>query len=352
MQRTTKILLTISTAALFASACNPEIGGEEGNLALTYDEGPVAGATGSSPLAVGANLDYSAHLEGKQEQKVSFTSAMSDDDQIIRVHGTDGGLMTLTGVAEGAAMIDVEAEGPDGEPITDAFELETATVDEVEFANPCAPDAEALYLVDHDIRLHYTMRSEGSVAVGYGYYPIAVEPIDGASLGQTTQNGVLPLHTGTTPGQVELSTTIDDTAFTLTLAEPGDIDGAQVFEQEFVNGNLPVAVGDSLSVRLLPTVSGLLPQVQEPVPVCQADIDIEATTSTSDICEVAYEPNPNASEEIFHLYETNVLTVTGKAEGTCEISVTIPDADGGNGVTETFSVDVAQSSDAQNDQDS
>jgi hypothetical protein len=351
MRQTTKILLTMSAAALFASACNPEIGGEEGNLTLTYNEGPIGGATGSSPLAVGAKLDYSAMVNGNKEQKVSFDAATAADDKIIRVDGVNGGLMTLEGVADGETTIDVEATAPDGEALTDSFELEAATVDALEFDNPCAKDAEALYLVDHDINLHYTMRAAGKIAVGYGHYPVEFEPADAATLGDSTVNGLLPLRTPGTPGEISVKSQVDDTTFALTLIEQGDIDGAKIFEQDFLDeSNFPVEVDKSLTLHLLPTASGLLPAVQEPVPVCQSDITIEATATTSDTCEVAYEAR-TSDDGLFNLYEPNVLKVTGKAEGSCEIDVSIPGADGGNGITETFTFDVRPASETNDQQE-
>jgi hypothetical protein len=350
MRHTTKYLLALSTTALLASACNPQISGEEGNLGLTYEEGPVGGAGASSPLAVGAMLDYAAYPEDDKEQRVTFSSATSDDDKIIRVDQVDGGLMTLEGVADGEATVDVEAEGPDGAALTDSFGLEAATVDALEFDNPCAKDEEAVYLVDHDIRLHYTMRAGGTIAVGYGHYPVEITPAEGATVGSTTINGLLPLRTGMTAGEVTVSSSVDDTEFGLTLAEEGDIDGLEIFEDEIFNdGNYPAAVGVDLSLHLLPTVSGLIPGLTEPAPVCQADVDVEATTSTPDVCEVAYGPRDQNDEQLFHLYETNALTITGKTEGTCEISLSIPGANDAAGVTETLSVEIAASSDDQQD---
>ena len=89
--------------------------------------------------------------------------------------------------------------------------------------------------------------------------------------------------------------------------------------------------------------------ITEPVPVCQSDINVEVATTTTDICEVSYGPATSSGGGLFHLYEPNALKVSGKAEGSCEINVTIPGADDGNGITETFTVDVAQSSDNQQD---
>jgi hypothetical protein len=349
MRNTTKYVLALSTAALVASACNPQIGGESGNLGLTYEDGPN-GASASSPLAVGAKLNYAAYPESDKEQRVTFTAAMSDDDKFIRVDGINGGLMTLEGVADGSATIDVDAEGPDGAAVSDAFDLEAATVDALGFDNPCANDAEAVYLVDHDVRLHYTMRAGGDIAVGYGHYPVEIAPSEGATIGETDLNGLLPLHTGTAAGDITVSSTVDDTDFGLTLAEVGDIDGIKIYEEDiFDDGNYPIGVDADLPLHLLPTVSGLIPGLSEPAPVCQSDVDVQVDTSTPDICEVTYGPADQKDESLFHLYETNVLTVTGKAEGTCEISVTIPGANDAGGLSEALSIEIGQAQSSNED---
>ncbi|MFP4599533.1 MAG: hypothetical protein ACLFVJ_14840 [Persicimonas sp.] len=337
MKTTTKVLFALSTAALLTAGCDPQISGEQGNLTLTYDKGGSPGATGASPLAVGATLDYSAHLEGEKDKKVSFTSATSSDDSVILVDGVEGGLMTLEGIGEGEAVIDVDADGPDG-AITDAFSLDAATVDALEFAHPCAPEDEAVYLVDHDINLHYKMRSEGRLAVGYGYYPVTLEPSDGAELTDTTTNGLLPLQSSAEAGAVTVSSELEDASeIELTFIEEGDIDGVQVFEEEF---DLPTSVDNTLDLHLLPTVEGLLSAVEGPVPVCQSDIEIEVANDTPETCELAYGSAEGEEDSLFNLYEPNALAVTGKAEGTCEFTVTIPAANDGQGADASFSVDV------------
>lgn len=347
MKLTTKLLVATSAAAVLASGCDPQLSGEQGNLSLTYDKGPVAGAVGSSPLAVGAKLNYSAYPKDTPEQKVTFDSAMSDDDAVLRVDKTDGGLMTLEGVGAGEATVDVDVTDADGQKLTDSFDLKAAEVDALEFKNPCAPSAEALYLVDHDIDLHYTMRAGGQIAVGYGYYPVEAQPSDAATIGQVDVNGLLPLHTGTSPGDVTVSSTVDDSDITLTLIEEADINGMEIFEQEFVtDSNFPVQVDKSLALHLLPTVQGLLDAVQDPVPVCQSDIDVQVTNDSPETCEVNYAARSLAEESdgLFHLYEPNALTITGKAEGSCQFTVSLPGADGGNGVSQSFTVDVVKAS--------
>ncbi len=343
MRLTAKLLLTTSAAALFASACNPQLGGKEGNLTLTFDKGASGGAVGSSPVAVGAKLAYSAYPKGLPDQKVTFTSATSNDDKVLRVDKVDGGLMTLEAVGAGQTTVDVDATQADGSAISDAFDLKAAKVDALAFANPCASDnGQALYLVDQDIDLNYTMRSGGTVAVGYGYYPVQV---DGATLGQTKTNGLLPLHTAASAGQVTLTSQVGDASFSFTTVEPGAINGAELFEQSFLQGgNLPVEQGKELGLHLLPTVQGLVDGVQDPVPVCQADLDVQLQTSTPDICEVSYGPRDDEKTNLFHLYEPNEVTVKGLAEGTCEFTATIAAADGGNGISQSFSVDVSKQS--------
>ncbi len=337
MKTTTKLLFALSTAALLTAGCDPQISGEQGNLALTFDNGASAGATGSSPLAVGATLDYSAHLEGDKNQKVSFTSATSSDDSVILVDGVEGGLMTLEGIGDGEAIIDVDADGPDG-AIADSFTLDAATVDALEFAHPCAPEDEAVYLVDHDINLHYKMRSDGRLAVGHGHYPVTLDPADGAELTNTTTNGLLPLQSSSEAGVVTVSSELEDASdIDLTFIEEGDIDGVQVFEEEF---DLPTSVDSTLDLHLLPTVEGLLSAVEGPVPVCQSDIEMTVTNDTPETCELAYGPAEREESSLFNLYEPNALAVTGKAEGTCEFTVTIPAANDGQGADASFSVDV------------
>jgi hypothetical protein len=333
-----KFLVSVSCATLLASACTPQLGGEEGNLSLSYEQGPIAEAVGSSPLAVGAKLDYSVSRRLETSQKLSFDSATSSADSVVAVSSVQGGLMTLEALSEGQASIDVEATDG-GELLHDTFVVEARVVDSLEIAHPCAPGDEAVYLVDHDVRLHYTMRAESTVAVGYGYYPVEFQPADAATLGATTLNGLLPIHTGSTPGEVTIASTVSDDAFAITLIEAADITGLTIFEEDFLNETtLPVEAGKVMTLHVLPLVDGS-------TPVCQSAVELEIDVATPDICEVAYGPSANEADNLFHLYETNVLEVTGLAAGACEFSVTLPAAADGAGVSLTHSMEVLEESD-------
>lgn len=322
MNTKTMILMgALSSAVLLSSACVPQIEGEEGNLVLSYDKGAVAGATGSSPLARGAKLKYSVADKNDDKQKLAIDSAHSSADKIIAVDKLEGGAMILEGQDVGEASVEVEAGG-----LRDVFSLKAVEVDALSFAHACNPNGAAAYFVDTDIRLNYTMRSGGKIAVGYGYYPVEIEPQDGAELAEFQTNGLLPLRTGATPGEVKISSSISDDTFAIELVEPHNVSALKLHEEDiFGEGGLPVGIDRVAKLHPIPLVDG--------VPVCQHDVEMSVTVNTPDTCSASFVQGPVAQGLLIRLYENRVLELKGLAQGDCSFSVTMPAAADGAGVS-------------------
>lgn len=329
----------LSSAVLLSSACVPEQTGAEGNLVLTYDKGAAAGATGTSPLAKGAKLNYSVTKADGDKQKLPIDAAQSSDDKVLAVAALSGGAMTLEGLEVGRANIEVDARDG-GDSLNDTFELDVVEVDSLKFAHACEPNGEAAYFVDSDIRLHYTMRAGSKVAVGTGYYPVDFLESTGLAIGETGVNGLLPLRTGADAGTVEINSTVSDDSFSLNLVEPKDVRALKVYESEiFSEGLIPVAQGDTATLHVLPLIA-------DAVPVCQSNVAMTVEVSTPETCEVAFTQGPAKTEELFRLYEPQILEVKGLAEGACEFTVRMPDAADGAGARVMPSVKITGSGEA------
>lgn len=342
METTTKIAAGMSAgllgAALVLGGCNPEIEGQEGNLTLTYDQGAMPEASGSTPLAVDTTLEYAAYpqedededVDEEERDYVTFTGATSDDDSVVQVDEVSDDTLRLAAVGEGSAIIDVDAEDADGEELVDSFEIETATVEGLRLDHPCTNDEEARYLVDHDVQLDYRMSTDDdNRAVGVGYYPVDVEPEEGGELGEGDTNGLLPLQLGEETGEVGVESTLDDAQLNLELIEEGDIDGVELsalgrFEE-----------GESAETYLVPQVE----EGGEQIPVCQHDADLQVESETEEVCEVSY-AEADDHLPLRPLYEPNALHIEVLEEGECEFRVEMPGANGGDGVEETFSAEV------------
>jgi|GEM_PF-5323376 len=340
MNTKTMILMgALSSTMLLGSACVPQLDGEEGNLVLSYDKGPLAGATGSSPLAKGAKLKYSVTEKNGDKQKLPIDAAQSSADKVIAVAGLEGGAMILEALDKGQASVDVDAGG-----LHDVFELNAVEVDALSFAHACEPGGEAAYFVDSDIRLHYTMKSAGKIAVGYGYYPVEFEPQDGAALAEYNLSGLLPIRTGATPGEVKIASTISEDSFAIKLVEPKDVSGLRLHEDElFTDGRVPVGVDKVASLHVFPLVGE--------VPVCQNNVELNVAVSTPDICSVSFTQGPDETEAIFRLYETQILEVKGLAEGDCSFRVTMPAAADGAGVSFEQTVQIIPPSEGDSSSD-
>ncbi|MFW5968149.1 MAG: hypothetical protein ACOCV2_11555 [Persicimonas sp.] len=323
----------LATTLLMAGGCDTTIEGEEGNLSLEYDRGAMLEATGGLPLAVDARLDYAAFPQSEEDEDpedrnyVTFTDAMSSDDEIIMVEENSGESIELAGRGDGEAIIDVDAEDVDEEEVSDSFEVEAATVEELEIEHACDSD-EALYQAGQDVQLHYRMLTDDDLrAVGTGYYPVEFDPSDGAEVGETDVNGLLPVSLGDEPGTVVVDSTLDDASLEITAVEEADIDDVDIEGASYVEN------GDASEVYLMPSSDGS--------PVCQTDLQVDVTTDSDDVCAVNY-GEAEEHRPIRPLYEPNALLIETLEEGTCEFSVELPEADDGNGVEADFSVEVTE----------
>lgn len=333
MNTKTMILMgALSSSLLLSSACEPVLSGEKDNLALTYDKGPVSAAKGSSPIARGAKMTYSVTEKGENKRKLSIDSAQSSDEKVISVVSASG-TMVLEAFEEGSASIDVDAK-KSNTVLSDTFEVRSAEVDSLAIKGACASDGDPVHLVDSDIRMHYTMKSGSDIAVGYGYYPIEFEPQDGAVVGESTLNGLLPLRTGAAAGSVTINSTVSEDTFTLELVEPKDIDELKIYDTDFhVDGGVGLRLDDV-------TTFHIVPQAGDERPVCQSDVDLILEVATPDICELRYIEDADDDHPWHHFYEPNVLEIKGLDEGKCEFSVTMPAANDGAGVTLEHSLNV------------
>lgn len=338
-------LVFLAAGAIALSACEPALGGEEGNLTLSYDAGPALGISGSAPLAVGARLDYFVREEGEDKQNLRFESATSSDEATIAVAQMDGARMTLEALKDGTAQVDVEAKAAAG-TLRDRFTLKSATVDALQFDHLCAPGAQAAYLTGRDILLRYTMKAGSQTAAGYGYYPVEFSPAAGATLGSTTTHGLLALHTGDEAGTVDVHPKgVGGNAFGLELVGPQDIVGLRLLQESaFSDAGPAVQVQKTLSLHVLPLIAG-------EVPVCQSDLAPRIQVGTPDTCAVTFETN-EGREDVFQqlnklAYESHSLKVLGLAAGDCTFSLALPQEAGEPGDAREYKLQVVDSADDQ-----
>jgi hypothetical protein len=333
-----KSAICAMSVGLLATACDPTIEGQEGNLVFTYDNGPVS-VIDSTPLAKNAKLDYTARTAGDDGQAVTFDTAESSDSSVISVSVANGdNAVTADALEIGSSEISVVANGPDGK-VNDFFEAEVVEADGMEIGHLCTEndDDDAAYLPDQSISLKYRLKEGDRSLAGYGYYPVSVEPSTAATVEEgVEQMGLLNLSLASDAGTATVSSDISDAEFTLDTIEESNIDGAEMYHD---NINLPVLVDDTRLVFILPTASGVL-GLTEPVTICQAQNEISVTSDTPDTCSAEIVTDFEFGGSFLNPYERRAVELTGIAEGDCNYTVTFPNADGGDGFSKQFTTEV------------
>ena len=329
----TNRILTLGLAATTgwaATACQSRLTGNEGNLKFSYHATENV-ADFNKPIAVGAKLDVKVAEVGTH-RNVELSRAESDAPEVLAVASFQGDTMVLQGAGSGQALISVTARVPSGDELDDSVNMQAKVPEVLKLNHTCSSDAEALYLVDSDVAVHFDMEmSNGQPVIGYGYHPVDVDPAEALQINVTSKaQEFLEFHTGADKGTVTLSSQIDATTATLRLVEAGDIDGAKMHDGW---SSIRVRTGSTGYVHVLPTVGGEA--------ICQARTTIEVTADSPDVCTAAAGAlaDDAPSDE---LEQWGFVRIGGKAVGHCEFTVTYPAAGAGQGVSASFTVDIVE----------
>lgn len=319
------VVAALAAPSIVATGCLSRQTGKNGTLEFSYAANDSV-VDFNKPIAVGAKLDLIVGQAGTHKT-VALKSADTDDPSVLAVNGFNGQTITLQGKAEGSTTVNASATIPDGSVVSDSVDMSVAQPTVLKMHHYCTTAATGLYLAGADIWIPYDMElSNGRPVVGYGYVPVEADPTDGVQFDQTTKDQAnFHVTTASTKETVTLTSTIDDTTLQLQLVDPGDIDGIKL-----VNDSPTVVTGATTLVYLLPTVGDK--------PVCQARTAIDATSDTPEICDISTVDQPQTPQQAAN--EWGWVKIKGKAAGTCKFSVTYSAANGGSGVTDSFTATV------------
>lgn len=336
MKPSSLITICALSLPLLLIGCDAELGGAEENLTLTFDKGANILSSGYAPIAVGAELDYLVHEGAGAGPKVDVITASSSDESVIEVLDIEGPRITLKAGAEGSVDLDIDA-GEEDDALHDRFQLSARAVDSVDLGHFCTTDERAVYLVDHDISLRYTMKGDSSILVGTGYYPVQSSPESGAQIEPSAPHGALALHTGSDAQTVQLVPNIEGDTFELDLITPQDITSQRLSDELENQENIKIAVGDTLPVHVIPYIDG-------DIPVCQSALAPQLRNRTPETCDISYGPLSDEErqfgDDFGELQETHGLHIEGLSEGECEFLLTLPEEVGEAGQSQRYQVQI------------
>ena len=245
---------------------------------------------------------------------------------VLNVTSFEGHKITIQGIGDGNALLEVEGQTNGGENLSDSINMLARTPEVLELRHSCDASETAAYLTSERVWVHFELEmNNGQPVIGYGYYPVTPSDPEAFALNNAPQTAQwMAFNTGTSSKSVTLNSDIDDTTLEAVVVTKGQIDGIQepiAFVLEDID------VGDTNRFYVRPTVGDLT--------ICQGNLTKQLTSDTPDICRVQDRDPPDASGDL--KYEYGWFEIEGRAAGTCRYTVTFPDGAGGNGVSKQFS---------------
>ncbi len=326
--RTVARALVVATLALVATGCVSKVTGNEGNLTFQYPADDSL-LDFNKPIAIGAKLDIMVREVGGNNPTVELSGATSDDPKVLAVRSFQGHTFVLEGIGDGSAMIEVTAKTSDGSIVKDSVNMLSRAAEVLKMRHYCTSESLGHYLVDQDIWIPYDLeRKNGQSVIGYGYHPITIAPAAALAINQTDKDQVhFRFHTAATPQNASLTSTIDSAKLSVQLHTQGEIDGAIMDGGDAAN-KAQVALTHFVLIR--PTFGG--------APICQANADFTAETTTADVCTVTALTAKRTGKDIETGY--GWIQITGKKVGKCNFNVSFTKANDGKGLVAPFEVNV------------
>jgi hypothetical protein len=320
--------LAVAVMTVVAPGCVSQQTGDLGNLSATYVADDKV-TDFNKAIAVGAKLDLSVWTATTPKTTVTVTAATSDQPGILKVASFQGNTLVLEATGEGSATIDVTAKKGSGEEVKDRWHMRGAKAQKLVVKHLCTNEAEGYYLTGLDIWVPYDLQHKNNEpAIGYGYFPFAVEPKDVLTQDQQTHDqAFLHFKTAATKGATAtLSSTIDAAKLQFKLVDIGDADGI------LLGGTYYLGVGTTMPVLVRPAIGGK--------PICQARTEFTAKGKTDDVCSVKVIGNVNSPASAAVPESYGLVELKGLKAGKCQFEVTYPKGKGGAGVTLPLEVEV------------
>ena len=281
----------------------------------------VSGLVEGTTQEVSLSSPYSVFFDGDGED-LTITAASSDETIATVAVAADGSKLTLTGVAEGTTTITVTAQDPDGNQVSDTFNVSVAKAPQLQQANraPTVSSAIGDATIVNESGTHqaslsgvFTDADSDSLTITAASSDDLKAVVDVATDYSTLT--VVALSRGTATITVTANDgyggTVQDT-FTVTVkAAPTVASG--------IGDTSGLEVGDTQELSL----SGVF---------SDADSDTLTISATS---------SDETKATVSVASDGSKLTVAGMGEGTATITVTAQDSDG-NRMSDTFDVSVAR----------
>ena len=288
--------------------------------AAEENQDPTVTAIPAQTVAVGAtrDVDLSGYFSDPDNDDLTYT-AMSDatDSATVAVNGS---ILTITGVAEGSAGISVTADDGNGGMATTSFGVTVEAAEENQDPTVTAIPAQAVAVDStQDVDLSNYFSDPDNDELSYTAVSSATDTATAAV------SGSMLTITGVAEGSAEITVTAND-------GNGGTVDGTIAVTVSTVVQNQDPTVAAPIADQMVEAGATV-------------DVDVAANFSDPDNDDLTFTATSSAEAMATAAVNESVVTITGVAEGSAEITVTADDGNGGM-VSDTFDVTVNPTSPA------
>lgn len=320
----TRASLVVVLAGLFLGGCLSKATGHEGALTFAY-AASVEVENFVKPIAPGAKLDVVALANGTEDE-LPITKAVSTAPSVLVVEEVRGLTVVLRGVAPGVADVEISAKDAAGNVLVDRMFFQVAKPAHHALRHDCTEEKDAVYVKGEDVDLvHGLATRDHRPVIGRGVVPVTVDPPGALDLVAAPQAaGFYRYRAPSARERIVLRSTVDGSEVAMRVVARGDLRSATMrAPARLLEGQEAYAVVDV---------------THGAAPVCNQTARTVARSLTPATCEVTAKLEEEPADE----NHAQLARITGLAFGTCELEVTLPELDGGRGVSLRARVDVGK----------
>jgi len=311
-----RVVLAALVLGLAASGCYSKATAYGGKFTVAYAS-MVDTDNFVKPIAPGATLEVVAWANGTTDG-LAISEARSNKPNIVAIEKVKDKAVVLKGIAEGTAEIEITAKDASGNELVDKMFFHVRKPSTHGIEHSCTEEPNAAYVRGEEIDVFHSMQtSEKRHVVGGEYAPFVVEPSGALKLVQQPQaGGYYGFKAPKANDQVTLRSTIDQKTLTFKVVEAKSLTTATLYVNDrMLEGREEWA----FAMVQLPGVT-----------LCSQSALTKAKSLTPSICKVRAtldeEPEDDSNR-------AQIAIITPLKFGICKYEVTLPELNGGKGIT-------------------
>lgn len=307
------------------------------------------------PVAVGASKRIHLYVTPTNAEIESLTIRAEGDAFGVEVRDDDGVLLRAR--AAGRDTIEAVASFADHPDARATVDVQARQPARVELHHRCSTHLRNLmhpsysagdeferqpYLVGTQARISMEVfDADGWRLDTHDFLPVQWEPSGALELVDRNRDE-LNFEAGSQPGEVTLTSTVDQTELPMQWVEVGDVDALTALEEGLAEEVEMEALSFDVSVHLAGVVDGKA--------ICEAGVGASMQSLTPQVCEVraVTDYSEAAALDLVALYSgVDLVWSSGYHElevleaGRCELQGHAPDAAGGQGASWDYAIEVA-----------